>query len=173
MKKLLMVLLVLGTMLSARAESYSDPGLEELVCESVLEGAQELGLSPETVDRLLARDATGRPYSLIPGCPICAGVEKGLRAYRERAHSRETKSTELDSENPLERTSALGRLVRGWVGRRLERMSAEEKAAWSPRFERAAEEGRRQLKVQQAEGAEAYKLMWSCLMCDAAVRATK
>lgn len=180
-RMLALLLLMAALTVSARAEA--DPELRRFVFFAVLEGLYELNLPDQAVDRLLEVDAqTGRPISFIYNCPICTPAYDAFRAYRQRPRDLEVAGqappaellAELTQDRPLGRTAALARLVQQLLSRRIAaaRWTEEERRTWRARFERAAEEGQRQLRLQQKD-VEAYKPMWSCMLCDAASRACK
>lgn len=164
------------------AQEPADRELDRFVYQAVLDGLYTMGLSDQTVDRILEEDAEGRPVSFIPGCPLCMPAREAFRDYRQRTDARDVPPSApasmlaaLDSEKDLERTSALGRLVQDLVAKRIAaaNWSDAEAEAWSRRFEAAAAEGQRQLTAHQAQDVEAYEMMWSCMICDGASRACK
>lgn len=186
MRSMIATLAVLLALLSAgpaRADQGpADPELDRFVYEAVLDGLTTMGLSDATVDRILEEDSGGRPVSFIPGCPICMPAREAFRAYRQGTHPRDVAPVApaamlaaLDSEKDLERTSALGRLVQELIAKRIAaaNWSDAEAESWGRRFEAAAAEGQRQLTAHQAQDVEAYKMMWSCMICDGASRACK
>ncbi|MEW6278914.1 MAG: hypothetical protein AB1758_09850 [Candidatus Eremiobacterota bacterium] len=179
---MLRALIVTLLLLTAPAAAYDpDPEFEKLIFFSVLEGLYDVDLPRETVDLVLSVDPQGNPFSFLPGCPICRPVRQAFQVYRDglagtpHGAGAPPELAELGSPEPLRRTSAVARLVRRWVARRLarERWTPAEKQAWAARFEAARLEGLQALSRSQSQGADAYRLMWSCLMCDAAVRAVE
>lgn len=179
---ILMLALLVGLAAPAAAGDDSapqDPELDGFVYSAVLEGLSTQGLPDATVDRLLAVDPEGRPVSFIPGCPICMPSMRAFRDWRARpdrsaaSPASPERVAALSQDDDLGRTSALARLVRELVSRRIATAgwSESEAEAWSGRFEAAAREGQRQLVAWQAKGVATYRAMWSCMICDAATRA--
>lgn len=185
MRRLLAILALVAAFLPASPAlgAPADPELDRFVYSAVLDGLHELGLPDATVDRILENDSEGRPVSFIPGCPICTPARNAFLAWRARPAVADrppaTASPELlarlASDKALERTSALGRLVQDLVTRRIAaaRWTDAEAEAWGRRFQAATAEGQRQLTAHQAQDVPAYKMMWSCMMCDGAARACK
>lgn len=190
MKRFLVVLMMLLAVAApARAESWPDRDVQKFVFISVLDGLFELGLPDEVVDKILTVDDKGRPLSFIWECPICHPVYDAFKTYRSRsqflgrpAGERDfaVKATpeqlaELSQDDPLARTSAVGRLVRTLIqdGIARARWNEAERADWTARIQKAEKEGQRQLRQRQAEGVKVYEAMWSCKMCDAASEACK
>lgn len=68
-----------------------------------------------------------------------------------------------------------GRLVRLWVRAAItkQNLPSAEMARWANRLKAMSEVGQSKLSEHQRNGVEAYKLMWSCMLCDGAVKGSK
>jgi hypothetical protein len=141
------------------------------VKEAVLIRLSESTLSKETLSLLLARDSEGHPVSFIPDCPICLGVQDALLAVTPGEEDRNM-AAELSVDKASTRTSFLARMVRDAVQEHLTTIeSTSERVEMADKLKKASDEGQRQLARYQARKVDTYKMMWSCLMCDAAARA--
>ncbi len=171
----------------ARAADVNDVDFRKLVFFTVLEGLYELDLPDDVVDHILQVDPrSGHPYSFIQGCPVCTPVRDAFELYRRRpalggaaargfGQAAPDQLAALRSEDPMERTHAVGRLVQQVMARQLAsgRWSAEERTALMQRFRQAAQQGDEQLRQLQAKGVTIYQAMWSCTICDGARNACK
>lgn len=159
----------------ARAADWPDRELQDRLRQAVTAGLDDLAPPAEVVAKILTLDAGGRPISFIVDCPICEPVLEAFKAYRPQGATKLTPDqiAELSQDDPLLRTAAIGRLVRGFVSASVDSAgwTAEQRKDWAARIHRAEREGQRQLRQRQAEGVEAYQLMWTCKMCDAAAGA--
>ena len=164
---------------------------QKLVYFAVLEGLYDLSIPDAVVTKVLSVDDQGRPISFILGCPICHPVYDAFQTYRSRpaffksdrrdfataeSNAQTQKDVELlNSDKPMERTAAVGRLVRLWVKAAItkQNLPSAEMARWANRLKAMSEVGQSKLSEHQRNGVEAYKLMWSCMLCDGAVKGSK
>lgn len=141
------------------------------VTDAVQTELSSLGLSQTTRDLLLLTDEEGHPLSFIPDCPVCLGVQDALA---------KVETTEVDRDVPeawsvpkaSTRTSAFARFVKQAVQNKL--LTIEdmgERLDMNKKLKLASDEGQRQLARYQTRKVKAYKMMWSCLMCDSASKA--
>lgn len=149
---------------------------------AVLEGLYADGVSNEAVDAILAVDpSSGLPANFVEGCPICVPAQEAFRAYRSRPESRFKRpfgdgldpalERMLIAGTPEQRFERSGRLVQGWIERRLEslRLTAEERAAWGRMTEAWREKGMAMLEdIRSREAPGIFAGRKSCQMCDAA-----
>jgi len=188
MRRLLLALLSLlsGLVLNvapARAEKVDDAQFRRFIYFATLEGLYETGLPDEVVDRILSIDPKlNLPISFLKGCPVCQPVHDAFAFYRLRPRmwgsERDFASSispqrlaALSDSDDLKRTAAIGELVSQIISQRVATMrwTSDERIAWNKAFERAAEEGEKQLRLLQAQGGPAaWQMMWSCLVCDGA-----
>jgi hypothetical protein len=143
------------------------------VKEAVLSRLSDSTLSEETLTLLLAEDSAGHPVSFIPDCPICLGVQDALLSLTPADEDHEVPE-ELSAAKASTRTSHLARLVRSAVKEHLRTIEdVSDRMEMADSLKEASKEGQRQLARYQARKIESYKMMWSCLMCDAAAKAGK
>lgn len=143
----------------------------QFVKEAVEAKLQTASFSESTLSRLLAKDEKGHPLSFIPDCPICLGVQDALKA-QQAGEQDEGLPAELQADKASTRTSFLAKFVRVAVKEKLATLSSlQERVDMAAKLKAGSEEGQRQLERYQGRKVEAYKMMWSCLMCDAAARA--
>ncbi len=145
------------------------------VQEAVLEQLQlqNGSLTEETRVLLLTLDTDGNPLSFIPDCPICLGVQDALETLAPSEQDENIPQDWADAK-PSVRTLSVAKFVRAAVKSKLDMMEdIQAKLAMARRLQEGSEEGQRQLARYQSKKAEAYKMMWSCLMCDAVVKAGK
>ncbi|MCC6405656.1 MAG: hypothetical protein IT453_00720 [Planctomycetes bacterium] len=155
---------------------------------AVLEGLYADGASNAAVDAVLALDpASGRPANFVPGCPICSPAYEAFRAYRARPAFEALKhgfgnGLDAESERALvhgtadERFERAGKLVQGWIARRLDeqRLTDDERAAWTRAMDGWRQKGMAMLDVQRAsERPGIFAGRKTCSMCDAANEACK
>lgn len=172
----------------ARGAEVSDERFRQFVFFSVLQGLYETSLPDDVVERIAKVDPDAQlPISFLEGCPVCQPVYDAFKLYRQRpalwnlgdgrrrdfgAVLPADQLAALSHEDPLHRTEAVGRMVRGFIARSVEQAgwSAEERAAWEKKFAAAADQGEAQLRRLQARGKSpaAYQAMWSCMVCDGA-----
>jgi hypothetical protein len=171
--------------------TFFDREGQKLVYFAVLEGLYDQSIPDAVIAKVLVNDNQGRPVSFILGCPICHPVYDAFQTYRTRpsffkSDRRDFSTTDqqdelhneikmLNSEKPMERTAAVGRLVRRWVQIALakQNLSSAEMGRWATRLKAMSEVGQSKLSEHQRNGVEAYKLMWSCMLCDGAVKGSK
>lgn len=171
--------------------AFFDREGQKLIYFAVLEGLYDLSLPDSVVTKVLSSDNQGHPISFILGCPICHPVYDAFQAYRSRpaffrsdrrdfATSESSAETlkdveQLNSDKAMERTAAVGRLVKRWVRAAItkQNLPSAELARWANRLKAMSEVGQSKLSEHQRNGVEAYKLMWSCMLCDGAVKGSK
>jgi len=167
-----LLLAVLVAAVPARAGGWPDRELQARIHDAVAAGLDDVAPPAEVVAKILTTDAQGRPVSFIVGCPICEPVLEAFKAYRPQRPTKLSpeQMAALSQDDPLLRTAAVGRLVRDFVATSVASAGWTEaqRKDWDERIHRAEREGQRQLRQRQAEGVDAYQLMWTCKMCDAA-----
>lgn len=141
------------------------------VKEALLARLEGVSICEDTVSKLLAKDADGHPLSFIPDCPICLGVQDALLSLTPGQEDHGI-PPELATTRASTRTSSLARMVQAAVKEHLNTIEdVSERLDMADKLRKGSEEGQRQLARYQVRKVEAYKMMWSCLMCDAAARA--
>jgi hypothetical protein len=155
----------------------------QLVYFAVLEGLYADGVSNDVVDALTARGENGSPELFVWSCPLCMPAYNAFKAYRGRPKL-ENYKVDIDtfgcglsptqrsialSASRSERFETLGKLIEGWVERRLEllRLSPEEREHWRQSFEELRKQG---MSMAQGDFLDEFK---RCTVCDAANAACK
>lgn len=170
--RFLILLLLFLTMLPGLAEEKHQVA-RDFVAQAVTKELSESQLTQKTLDLLLAQDEQGRPLSFIPDCPICLGVQDALLAWKVSSEDVNVPD-DWSAARASTRTSSLAKFVRQAVKRELGTIEdLNQRLEMNHRLRAGSEEGQRLLTLQQNRKVKAYKMMWSCLMCDAAERATK
>jgi regulator of protease activity HflC (stomatin/prohibitin superfamily) len=167
---ILLIFLGLCTPVVADVDPNDHTEARAFVKAAVLEQVEGHALSASTRDLLLSADDEGHPLSFIPDCPICLGVQDALREL-EVGPDDEGLAAGLSAEKASTRTSSLARLVRQAVQAKLATIDdMQQRIEMAEKLKAGSEEGQRQLARYQSRKVEAYKMMWSCLMCDAAAK---
>lgn len=162
---LLLILLMAQTSWAEHLEA------RQFVKEAVLSKLSQSTISPATLEQLLAKDEDGHPLSFIPDCPICLGVQDGLALVSKGSEDKGLPEA-FQVEKTSTRTSGVARFVRAAVKEKLGTIeSVDQRLDMAAKLKAGSEEGQRQLERYQSRRVEAYKMMWSCLMCDAAAKA--
>ena len=157
---------------------------------AVLEGLYEDGVSDEVVDRILkVTPGTTQPMHFVYGCPICDPALDAFRAYRARGEwhyknagntfgpglNRETRAA-LGSEKFADRFQAVQRLIKRWVGARLDklRLTKDERVQWNGKIEALAQKGNALLESMRTAGtAGGLGEMKACAICNGAVEGSR
>ena len=165
---LLVFLTLLMSAPSLAQESHSEA---RLFVESAVKAAlSDMELTESTTKLLLVKDSDGHPLSFIPDCPVCLGVQDAISKFSTGDSDRNLPEGFV-SERPSTRTSSMARWVRKAVREKLAELPMEQRLDMAKKLQKASDKGQKELKRYQSRKVQAYKMMWSCLMCDAAARA--
>lgn len=163
--------IIMLSLLSVQVSWADHSQAREFVKAAVASKLSDASLSQSTITLLLSKDADGHPLSFIPDCPICLGVQDALSQLTPNSQDVGVPQ-EWTAAKPSTRTSSLARFVRLAVQDELAKLEKPgQRIAMASKLRAASEEGQSQLARYQSRKVEAYKMMWSCLMCDAAAKA--
>lgn len=200
MTRSLALLTILALTLPGSALADDEPGTKENVvwqddpvCRTVffavLEGLYEDGVQDEVVDLVIgARPGTEEgsvQRCFVFQCELCHAVYEAFVLYRGRQTFENSKGKttfgpgvdpaileDLAKDEAQPRVYAMGRLIRPWIERRIERMrlSKEELVALHDRIAEYADEGKKLLRKHKAEKDSVYvewQFYGSCQACEA------
>ena len=181
-----------------RAEARRDEIDEtsRFIFYSVLEGLYEDGLSNEDVDQILMKKGKQGYFHFIYACPVCGATIWALQAYRARPERfyglkregstfgqslADSMHTQLYSDDPRERLTAINTLMQTWMERRMKSMnlSATDRAKLVKALEKKRKQGMDVLESFRrkehgpnfgvAEAAPAYVDLTECAVCNGSV----